>query len=87
VTPHCQRLFEDWESVLRDSAIWIGNIRDLRVSTVDKLTADIDAFCPILHSNREAVDQMQAAMKQQLLPLAWEAGTQQAVFRAQRVQI
>jgi hypothetical protein len=38
--------------------MWIGNIRDLRVSTVDKLTADIDAFCPVLRSNREAVDQM-----------------------------
>jgi hypothetical protein len=72
---------------LRDPAIWIGNIRDLRVSTVDKLTADIDAFCPILHSNREVVDQMQAAMKQELLPLAMEASAQQAVFRAQQVEI
>jgi hypothetical protein len=73
--------------VLRDPAIWIGNIRDLRVSTVDKLTADIDAFCPVLDSNREVLDQMQAPMKRELLPLAMEASAQQAVFRAQQVEI
>jgi hypothetical protein len=54
---------------------------------VDKLTADIDEFCPILRSNREALDQMQAAMKPELLPLAMEASVQQAVFRVQQVEI
>jgi hypothetical protein len=39
---------------------------------VDKLTADIEEFCPIVRSNREALDQIEAVMKQELLLLAME---------------
>jgi hypothetical protein len=80
-------MFEDWESVLRDPALWVGNIHDLRVSTVEKITTDIDAFCPVLRSNREAFDRVQAAAKQDLLPVVMEASAQRAVLRAQHAAL
>ncbi|KAA8893396.1 hypothetical protein FN846DRAFT_896012 [Sphaerosporella brunnea] len=71
--PHCQRMFRDWKSVLRDPALWVGNVRDLRVSTVEQLTADIASFCPALRRNRQALDEVQIGIKEGILPLAIEA--------------
>jgi hypothetical protein len=65
-------MYEEWESVLRDPALWFGNIRDLSVSTVDQIMTDIDAFCPILRGNEGSYAEYRGRMEAATLSTAIE---------------
>jgi hypothetical protein len=66
-------MYSHWETVLHDPALWAGDVRDLTVSTVERINADIAAFCPALRRNRQALDDLQTQIKEHMLPLEMEA--------------